>query len=94
MNRHVILRIPVEHWDVLHESLELDARSSASDHGLRESINTALESIEDVTKRAEQVCAMFRPDEERHFDELLASEGESEATKNHVVHALCAIDPT
>lgn len=43
--RTVTIRVHEEAWDVLHENLEMDSKSSSFDRDLRKEISKALDSI-------------------------------------------------
>lgn len=46
---HTIICIPTEHWDLLEETLAMDAQSSAFDSDLKKDINNALDELEQAT---------------------------------------------
>lgn len=49
--KFVIVTVPQEAWDVLHETLQMDSESSSFDHKLRDQILKALDSIEALNYR-------------------------------------------
>ena len=46
---NIILMIPLDKWETLQETLEMDAKSSSFDRQLRQEIRTALDSITPIT---------------------------------------------